>query len=117
MSKTIQVLVVPVSQSPYLKEVANELESLQQIVGGHIEVVQTRERLNLVCNEEGKLNDLEPNISTGMDYIAGQFFVCNNDTLGDFTSITKEEAEDFLYHYVIGRKVNPINNVKGKWDL
>jgi hypothetical protein len=119
MTNNIQVLVVPVDQKPYLKVIPNTLEALQEIVGGYIELVKTSEGYNMICNEEGKLIDLTPNIyiHNRMDNICGTFFVCNNDDEGEFTDILKEEAEDFLYKYVIGCKVNPTFNVAWNWNL
>jgi hypothetical protein len=119
MTNNLQVLIVPVDAKPYLKEIPNTLDELQKIVGGRIEFIGTKEGYNMFCNEEGKLMELEPNIYIHgkLDFIAGQFFVCKDDGVGDMTSISKTEAEQFLYKYVIGCKVNPSFNVKWNWDL
>jgi hypothetical protein len=115
----LTVLVVPVADKPYLKEVNNDLETFHELVGGYIEVVPTGEGFNMVCNEEGKIIGLEPNIQIhgGLDFISGQFIVCKNDAYGEFSSITQKEANEFLYLYVIGKKVYPNLNVTIDYKL
>ena len=39
-------------------DVANDLHTLQELVGGHIEAVQIFSDLAVICNEEGRLMDL-----------------------------------------------------------
>jgi hypothetical protein len=119
--KKFQALIVPVDTKPYLMEVQDELEYLQLIVGGQLEYVacHDEEGFVIMCNGEGKLLGLEPNIWLGLyshDYLAGQFFVCKADEEGEMVSLSKKEAENFLYKYVVGRKYNPRFNI-GKWDL
>lgn len=115
----IQVLVVPVDSNPYLKTVENELEPLQKIVGGDIEPIGTKEGYLIVGHGEAKIFGFEPNIiiGGGVDTINGQFFVCKFDGGEDFASISKDEATDFLYRYVIGCKANPVFNVALNYKL
>ena len=59
---TIAVLVVEPGKEPYVKEIDSGLESLQHEVGGYIEAIYPYEDpVALVCNEEGKLEDLPLN--------------------------------------------------------
>lgn len=62
-----------------------ELEELQKVVGGYIEIINLGNDQIMVVNEEGKLEDLPYNfIATQMcqrsirafDYIAGDALVC-----------------------------------------
>lgn len=62
-----------------------ELEELQKVVGGYIEIINLCNDQIMVVNEEGKLEDLPYNfIATQMyqrntralDYIAGDALVC-----------------------------------------
>lgn len=62
-------------------EAENELEALQNIVGGYIEVIPLTSDLVLICNEEGKLKGLKPNRWITGDVIHGDFFICG--TSGD----------------------------------
>lgn len=58
-----------------LVEVENELEVFQNIVGGYIETTGYK-NLVIICNEEGKLRGLEPNILLGKDMLVGTVIVC-----------------------------------------
>lgn len=45
-----------------IAEIKSDLKSLQSLVDGYIQVVYPFEdRIGIVCNDEGKLNGLEPN--------------------------------------------------------
>ena len=82
--------------------IQNTLEAKQAFVGGYIQAVYPfDDPVAIVCNEEGKLNGLEPcraifddggNI---LDIIVGPFLVCG---LGDegFVSLTQEQQKEYL---------------------
>lgn len=80
----MKVIIVKPFTHPYTKEIKGDLKSMQEIVGGYIEVIYPFDdgEIALVCNEEGKLLDLMPNRfilnrNTGVcDYICGDFFLC-----------------------------------------
>jgi hypothetical protein len=79
-------------------DIENSLESEQRFVGGLIEVVGLTEELDLVCNDEGKINELAPQaiwIDNGklVDIICGSCFVCRHDDEGNFTDIRKSDEE------------------------
>lgn len=59
--------------------VSDSLENLQNIVGGYIECVYLGEDLVIVCNEEGKLQGLEPNVLVNGDMLVGTIIVVGND--------------------------------------
>lgn len=97
----MKVVVVSPGKKPTVEEIDNNLESMQQAVGGYIEVLHlfSDERICLVCNEEGKflsemkLNraiyqedrckamDRKINIQEEriLDIIFGTFFLCSDD--------------------------------------
>ena len=56
--------------------IENKLKTLQQIVGGYIEVVPIASEVLAICNEEGKLLNLEPNIKHYDDIIHGTIIIC-----------------------------------------
>ena len=58
-----------------LVEVENELEVFQNIVGGYIETTGYK-KLVIICNEEGKLRGLQPNIVLGREILVGPIIVC-----------------------------------------
>ena len=65
-------------------EICNELEEMQSIVGGLIEIVPVIDGIAMVCNEEGKLrDDLKPNrfvwLNERNEVIYGNFFFCGAD--------------------------------------
>lgn len=78
----IQVLLVKPYQYPERTTIPSGLESLQQLVGGFIEVVYPfDDPVAIICNEEGKINGLPPNralydeAGNVADVIAGDFLV------------------------------------------
>lgn len=79
-------------------KIGKDLKSEQEVVGGLIETVPFTEHTILVCNEEGKLDGLLPNIKYGnFDVIAGNFFIIgNNEENCDFRSLTDEEIDECM---------------------
>lgn len=52
----MKVLVVEPMKKPYTKEIDGSLKSMQELVGGTIEVVYPfDDPVALICNDEGKL--------------------------------------------------------------
>ena len=92
----LNVLVVEPDYTPYEKEV-NGLREMQAVVGGSIQAIYPyKERVAIVCNEEGILNDLPFNrsIEGGYGGVFGTFFVCG---LGEesFCSLTPEQVKTY----------------------
>ncbi len=83
----MNILIVEPGKHPYPADIPHTLEDMQQIVGGHIEIVcPFTDPVVLVCDEEGKLKDYEPNrLIPGLDIIAGTFFLAgiDDDDLAD----------------------------------
>ena len=75
-------------------EIDNRLEELQSIVEGYIEVFPLTEDILIILNEEGKLQDLKPNIfvsnGEGFELIVGNIVIvgCNGE---DFTSLNDKQ--------------------------
>ncbi len=94
----ISVLKVEVGKEPYVKEVSNDLKSLQAEVGGLIQVVYLEDSFEgamMVVNEEGKVNGMEMNRRMPHDIVCGDFFICMGDEEGDFTSLTEEKIQEY----------------------
>lgn len=85
-------------KEPEVIEIGKGLRAEQEIVGGNIEVVPFTNSTILVCNEEGKLDGLLPNIKYGdFDTIAGTFFIIGDDEEnGDFRSLTEDEIDECI---------------------
>ena len=62
----IRVLKVEPQKEPEVVTIKNDLESMQEAVGGLIEIIDLSETACVICNEEGKLNGLEGNRSLGV---------------------------------------------------
>lgn len=62
MADKITVMIKEPGENWERREIDNNLKTLQGLVGGHIETVHVREDLLLIVNEEGVLQDLEPNL-------------------------------------------------------
>ena len=91
----IKVLYKKVGEDSKVIEIENTLEAKQTLVGGLIEVINYDDAL-LVCNEEGKLLNMPPNLIFDCDYIAGDCFVIGDDyEKGDFKSLTDKEIEKY----------------------
>lgn len=81
---------------PEIIDLDNELVPIQGFIGGYIETVPLDGDFLLICNEEGKLLGLEPNIfliaGTSVDEIVGPILVVKNNG-EEFGELTEEEAD------------------------
>ena len=94
--------------SPEVISIPHTLEAMQAMVGGSIQAVYPFvDPVGIVCNEEGKILNMEPNRAirdpdTGeiLDVICGTFFVCGL-TEDDFGSLTGEQTAKYsrLFEY------------------
>ena len=99
----IKIVIKEPDKTPYIKEVDGSLQSMQSIVGGHIEVIPAdiivgaevlpKDKLLLVINEEGRLNNLRLNfpICNNADWIMGTAFICKADE-EEMVGLTDDEA-------------------------
>ena len=99
---TLTVLMVEPGKAPYQAAIGADLKSLQHVVGGYIEsIAPYDDPVAIVCNEEGKLEQLPFNRGLRdesgnlYDYIAGNFMIVG---LGeeDFTSLPPEYIEKYF---------------------
>ena len=75
-------------------EKEDTLEAKQKLVDGLIEVVPYIDDMLLICNEEGKILKMYPNLDFTYDYIAGNCFVIEDDfENAGFRSLTEEEIK------------------------
>ena len=87
----MKIIVFEPDRKGYVKEIENNLEECQKVVGGYIETVKFSTDIIIVCNEEGRLLNLPQN-KFG---IAGTFFMCavKND---EFASVPEEKIDLIL---------------------
>ena len=92
----LRIVLKKVGKIPEIMNIENTLEAKQELVGGLIEVVGgLKDNILLICNEEGKLANLLPNLMFDFDYIAGDcFFVGDDYDNGDFKSLTDEQINE-----------------------
>lgn len=79
MAKIKVIIKRPDEKYGHVTHISARLENLQNTVGGYIEAVHVIRGVLLICNEEGKLNDLEPNMWLYGDLIRGTVIVCGQD--------------------------------------
>ena len=74
--KKIKVLMVAPGEHPQMVVLENDLDALQEAVSigcdyqGLIEVISMKKGVCIICNEEGKILDLEGNRRLGSDILA-----------------------------------------------
>ena len=93
MSK-IRVLIVEPNKEPRQARIEHTLENLQSIVGGLIEYVELEYNVDLICNEEGKLDNLELKRAITNDIIAGTFIVAGQH-YGDTISLSRKQIKKY----------------------
>lgn len=96
----IKVVVYEPQKEPYVKEIENGLKPMQDLVGGYIEIFPW-DGLDVVVNEEGKLQALTPNRVVAspdgtkvLDILVGTFFITKHDEEGDSISLNDEDIEN-----------------------
>lgn len=91
---SINVLMVEPHKHPQRTTIKNDLDSLQKAVSvgsdyqGLIELIWVEEGVLILCNEEGKINGLEPNRRFGDDILCGVFYVVSEDNDGNLASLS-----------------------------
>ena len=77
-------------------EVGNELEKLQQLVGGYIETIPYKDNIIILLDEEGKLKDSEDNIVVSKyGMLVGNIIFIGTEG-EDFTSLTEAQIQGIL---------------------
>jgi hypothetical protein len=103
----IQIVVVEPMKKPYKKTIKNELDAMQKIVGGYIEILsfghtETGGRLAMTLNEEGKMIGLPFNrriVGRGHDFIVGTFFITAFNMEGDNVTLTDAQCQKLIKRF------------------
>lgn len=90
----IEILVVEPNKEPYVKKIRNTLKDKQTVVDGLIEIIELEDDVDLVCNEEGKIYNLEFNRNIENDIIAGTFFIVGQHQ-GEHISLSKKQIKKY----------------------
>lgn len=88
----MRILKIEPGKAPYVKEMADGLEAIQQEVQGLFQPVYMEDGVLLCCNDEGKLNGMAPNRRLEDDIICGPFFLVGDDLGGGLCSLTDEQV-------------------------
>ncbi len=101
-----------------LKEIDNTLEELQRIVGGCIETVTVASDCIIICNEEGRINDMHYNCTLfGMQFFGTLIFAgtdgeefCDLPDAGRelLMNATKKYTEIFKLKKCLKRRTFPL---------
>lgn len=115
MNEEIRVLVIEPGKNPEERMIQNDLKTLQELVGGYIETVPMKfryanstetDRVELICNEEGKLMNLPRNQyirELNYDVICGTFVLAGAGE-EDFTSLTDDQIRRLKDRFNIEEK-------------
>ncbi len=94
----MKILLILPGKRPVRKEICGSLNSMQEIVGGPIQILYPfQDPVALICHEEGKLLGLPLNRSLRddcgqiYDAIAGTFFLCGAPPDSDHLDSIPEE--------------------------
>ncbi len=105
MNNKISVVIVEPGKEPYAAEIGTELEDMQRVVDGYIQVIYPfDDEAAIVCNEEGKLRRLPLNRALRnedgeiCEVIAGTFMIVGEGE-EDFISLSKEQIQTYIERF------------------
>ena len=118
--KEVKILLKRVGLNPEVMMIPNTLEDKQRLVNGYIENVYIDDLdVDLICNEEGKLLNMKPNLLFPYDYIAGDcFFIGDDINHGEYKSLTDEQIQkikEYIKDISVKYPFSPIENEE-KYD-
>ena len=91
----IRVIIKEPGKPAEQREIENNLETLQELVGGYIEDVNIGSNILVIVNEEGKLKHLDFNFVLGFDIICGTaVFIASEGE--EFSSLTQKQTDFIL---------------------
>lgn len=109
----MRVIYKEPGKAPEWREIEDTLRTFQRLVGGYIETVTMGPGIVVVCNDEGRIRNLEPNCVVVTQYVGPVTFVGNIAIVGitedgeEFSSFegTVDETDDHSRIYAFaGRK-------------
>ena len=105
----IRVLLKKVGEEPQVIEIEDTLEAKQELVGGYIEMACPPihdDTAVIICNEEGKLLGLKPNVylltESGIPYdvVCGDFLIVDAPLESDdFGGLSDEQIAKYTQFY------------------
>lgn len=120
MIQTIKVLVKEPYKEIEVREIQNNLKSLQAVVGGYIECVPFPrvKDVDLIVNEEGKLARLDGNffLPHYKDCVVGTAIIASYNKEGQFVSLTDEHIKK-VKEYINSYKLEKGQNLYDNYDI
>lgn len=117
MREKIIIIVCEVGKEARVVSVENELEDLQNVVGGNIEFYDLDDEISIICNEEGKINGMGLNRvirdekNKIIEVMAGDFIIVGSDyETGDIKSLTEEQIRKLIEKYKYPEHIYKIND-------
>ena len=101
--KKLRVVVVPVGADAYVTEIADDLQVMQELVGGYIETAiitglgAAFDGCRVVCNDEGRIRGMKKN-KLG---VYGPFFIISDKVQGDGEMVGLNEGQAQLIAAVL----------------
>lgn len=106
MPKQLRVLMVEPHVAPYETLITDQLDDLQETVGGLFEMIGNGDGTLLVCNDEAKLIGMEGNRRLDGEIIAGPFFVVGEEG-ENLRSLTDAEMEKYKQRFAEIEDISP----------
>lgn len=106
MPKTLRVLMVEPHEAPRELFITDQIDDLQETVGGLIEVIDNGDGTLLVCNDESKLIGMDGNRRINGDVVAGSFFVVGKNG-ENFRSLTDAEMQKYMQRFKEIEDISP----------
>ena len=118
LEKEVRIILKRVGLKPKELVIPNTLEAKQELVHGMIENVYLSDLgVDLICNEEGKIENMDPNLNLFYDYIAGDcFFIGDDIEHAGYKSLTDEEIEKVQMFIKLKEIKYPLNLLKDMYD-
>lgn len=99
MQRTLKCLYVKENSLPEVIIIPNTLKAKQEKVNGLIEYAYMLDDYDvaIICNEEGKINGMNPNRDIGHDIIFGPFLIVGETSDdGEDRSLTDEQIKKYM---------------------
>lgn len=103
--ENITAVIKEPNQPPRVEVIKNDLETLQGLVGGYIELVRIHPEIDMIINEEGKLIGLESNFETAHDVIVGTAVFVSHEG-EEFSSLSDKWVDFTLYVFEEKERMN-----------
>ncbi|NLW15585.1 MAG: DUF3846 domain-containing protein [Erysipelothrix sp.] len=80
---------------PYVAIIDNDSDVIKAMVGGYMELVSLSNTAEIICNEDGKLQNLPANRRLGNDILVGRFIIVGNDGGEYFSSLSNNDIKKY----------------------